>query len=213
MRQNNPLIEYGETVKLDAKDKKILTVLDKNARSSIADISRITGIQRDSVLYRINRMKEKKVIRFFHTVLNPSILGYPIYTFVNFTLHNLSEEKERAFLGFLKAHSNIVYVAKTTGKWDVSINIAAKDLKHFDEVMSQIRMKFSGIIKDYETASIIQEHTYDCMVGLVESQKREPLEVFRELATKTTKRFKERGITRADVAREIAAVRKEKRMR
>jgi hypothetical protein len=33
--------------------------------------------------------------------------------------------------------------------------------------MTQIRMKFSKIIKDYETASIIEEHKYDNMVGLV----------------------------------------------
>ena len=161
------LIEYGENAKLDAKDKKILEVIAVNARLSIADISRKTNIQRDSVLYRINKMQKQKAIRFFHTVLNPSVLGCEIYSFVNFVLCNLSDEKEKAFLAFLKTHPNIIYVAKTTGKWDFTINIAAKNLKHFDEIMTQIRMKFSGIIKDYDTASIIQEHKYDYMVDLV----------------------------------------------
>ena len=45
-------------VTLDKKDKKILQALDKNARLSIANISRKTGIQRDSILYRINKMKK-----------------------------------------------------------------------------------------------------------------------------------------------------------
>ncbi len=39
-------------------------------------------------------------------------------------------------------------------------------------------------------------------------KKREPIEVFRELAAEATKRFKERGITRKDIAMEIKAVRK-----
>lgn len=43
---------------------------------------------------------------------------------------------------------------------------------------------------------------------VVIKKRRTPLEVLEELAEKTTKRFRERGITRADVAREIAAVRK-----
>ena len=154
-------------VKLDEKDKKILTIINENARLSIADISRKTGIQRDSVLYRIKKMKKQKVIRFFHTVLDPTVLGHPIYTFVNFVLYNLTEEKERSFLGYLKAYPNVVYVAKTTGKWDFTINIAAKNLKHFDEVMKEIRMKFSKIIKEYETASIIEEYKYDYMVDLI----------------------------------------------
>lgn len=154
-------------VNLDPKDKKILEALDKNARLSIADISRKTGIQRDSVLYRINKMKKQKVIRFFHTVLDPTVIDYPIYTFVNFVLHNLTGENEKSFLGYLKSYPNVVYVAKTTGKWDFTINIAAKDLKHFDEIITQIRMKFSKIIKEYETASIIQEYKYDYMVDLI----------------------------------------------
>jgi DNA-binding Lrp family transcriptional regulator len=154
-------------VKLDKKDKKILEVLDQNARLSIADISRKTGIQRDSVLYRINKMQKQQVIRFFHAVINPIILEYPIYNFVNLVLYNLTEENEKSLLAYLKAHPNVVYLAKTTGKWDLTINIAAKNLKHFDEIMTQIRMKFSKIIKEYETASIIQEYKYDCMVGLV----------------------------------------------
>ncbi|MBI2142869.1 AbrB/MazE/SpoVT family DNA-binding domain-containing protein [Candidatus Woesearchaeota archaeon] len=40
--------------------------------------------------------------------------------------------------------------------------------------------------------------------------KREPIEVFRELAAEATKRFKERGVTREDIAKEIKAVRKAK---
>lgn len=161
------LIKYGEKVKLDLKDKKILQVLDKNARVTVAEISKKTNIPRDSVLYRINRMKKNNVIRFFHTVLNPSILGCEIYSFVNFILHNLTPKKENEFLAYLKTNPDVVYVAKTTGKWDFVINIAAKNLKEFDEILSKIRMNFSDIIKEYETSSIIQEHKYDYMVDLI----------------------------------------------
>ena len=113
-------------MKLDKKDKKILEVINNNARLSIANISRKTGIQRDSVLYRIKRMEKLNVIRFFHTAINPIVLGYPIYAFVNFVLHNLNKENEKLFSAYLKTLPNVVYVAKTTGKWDFTINIAAK---------------------------------------------------------------------------------------
>lgn len=158
---------YPELLKLDKKDKKILEVLNYNARLSIAEISRKTGIQRDSVLYRIKRMEKQKTIRFFHTVLNPGRLGYPIFAFVNIVLHNLDEKKEKNLLSFLKTHPNVIYVAKTTGKWDFTINIAAKNLQHFDEILTNIRMGFSPIIKEYDVASIIQEYKYDSMVGLI----------------------------------------------
>ncbi len=167
MKNRGYLISYGKSVELDEKDQKILKVLDKKSRSSIADISRKTGIPRDTVLYRMRKMKKRKVIRFYHTVLNPSILGYPVYTFVNFTLHNFDQEKEKKFLMFLKTHPNITYVAKTSGKWDIIINVASNNLKHFDEIMTQIRVNYSDLIKDYESSSIIQEYKYDDMTGLI----------------------------------------------
>ena len=165
---DSDLIKYKDAdVKLDAKDKKILGVLDKNARATIAEISSKTGIQRDSVLYRINRMKRNNTIRFFHAVLNPSVMGYEIYSFVNYVLHNLTPEREGKFLAFLRTHPSIVYVAKTTGRWDFVICVVARNLKEFDEILYQIRMKFSDIVKDYETSPIIQEYKYDCMVDLI----------------------------------------------
>ena len=154
-------------IKLDNKDKKILQTIDTKARLSIANISRKTGIQRDSVLYRINKMKKSGVIRFFSTTLNPEKMGYPISSFVNFELYNLTKQEEKKFIAFLKSHPYVVYVAKTTGRWDTTTQIVAKNLEQFDSTISEIRMKFPKIIKDYNTASIIKEIKYDNMVDLI----------------------------------------------
>ncbi len=161
------LIRYGEKVKLDAKDKKIVRILEENARATIADISRKTGIQRDSVLYRINRMQQQNVIRFFRTVLNPSLLGYDIYAVANYTLQNRTHEKEQAFIHHLQMQPNVVYIAKVSGQWDFIVNIAAKNMLEFDNILSEIRIRFSDIIKDSQISSIIQEYKYDKMVDLI----------------------------------------------
>jgi len=161
------LVAHSQPVKLDNKDKKILTVLNNNARSSIAEISKKTGIQRDSTIYRINKLRKQKVIRYFHTQLNPSAMGYPINSFVNFKLHNVSAEKEKKFAMFVKKHSNIRYVAKTTGTWDFTISILAKDLAHFNKIITEIRRKFPTTIKEYDSAAVIEELKLDDMTGLI----------------------------------------------
>lgn len=154
--------------KLDKKDKKILESINSNARLSVSQISRKTGIPRDSVHYRLQRLIKEKIIRFFHTVLNPDKLGYPIFTYVNFILYNFDQKKEEEFYKSLSGMKNVVYVAKTTGKWDCITAISAKNLAHLDEVLRNIRMKHSGIIKEIETASILKEYKYDYMADLVE---------------------------------------------
>ena len=155
-------------LKLDEKDKKILSVLNKNARKSIANISRATGIQRDSVLYRIKRMEEHSLILHYHAVLDPIVLGNPIYSFVTFELIYSSEDEKNKFISYLKSLKNISYIAKTSGKWDLIVNIVAKNLREFDQVLVDIRMKFSSIIKNYNSSSIIEEIKYDDMTELIE---------------------------------------------
>ena len=154
--------------KLDKTDKKILTILDKDARASVSDVARKTGLDRDVVHYRIQRLIKQKYILFFHTALDPVKLGYPVYSYVNLSLQNFNEEKEIKFYNTLKKHKNIVYVAKTSGKWDCIIAITAKDLLHFDNIMKDIRREFSDLIKDFDVSSIVEQFKFDSMVDLIE---------------------------------------------
>ncbi|MBS3101846.1 Lrp/AsnC family transcriptional regulator [Candidatus Woesearchaeota archaeon] len=164
----NHLLEYGERIKLDGKDKKIIEQLQKNAKQSISQVARKTNLPRDVVKYRIKRLEENKIVRFYHAFLNPSKLGFPLYVYAMFSLYNIEPEEESKFVSFLRQHPNLIYVAKTSGKWDFCIGVCARDYKQFDEVLREIRKKFTGVLKDYEAMPIIQEYKYDWMADLIE---------------------------------------------
>jgi DNA-binding Lrp family transcriptional regulator len=155
-----------EQVKLDAKDKKILDQLYRNARVPLSDIARKTGIPKDSVLYRVRRLEKLGVVRYV-AILNPSKIGHPIFKFVNLILHNFHPKEEERFVSFIKSHPNIIYSAKTSGRYDYTIAICAKSLRHFDEVMKVLRTEYSSIIKDFETVDILEEYKYDYMIDLI----------------------------------------------
>lgn len=161
-------ITYGEKIKLDKKDKKILEALYEDGRMPISKIAKKTGIQRDSINYRIKKMLKEKVISFIIPILNPPKMGFPTVNYVSIELQNLNEEIEEKFIGFLKQHKNIIYVGSLSGRWDYLITIAVKDSGHFYEVFKEIRSKFSSIIKGYETSIIIDEPKYDRSIGLID---------------------------------------------
>jgi DNA-binding Lrp family transcriptional regulator len=156
-----------EKVKLDRKDKKILELLYKNSRTPITQIARKTGIPKDSVLYRVKRLRKLEVVRYA-AILDPVKIGYPIFKFINLVLYNFDEEREKKFLSFINTHPNITYSAKTSGRYDYTIAICAKNLIHFDKVLKQLRTEFSDMIKDFETVDIIEEYKYDYMIDLIE---------------------------------------------
>ena len=157
----------GDKVKLDAKDKKIVEQLQKNCRQTIQEIAKATKLPRDVVVYRIKKMEDQKVIRAHHTMLNPQKLGYPLYVYVLFSCHNIKPEEETKFLNYLKSHKQIIYVAKNSGKYDFTIGVCAKDYMDFDNVIRDIRQKFSDVIKDIESLPTVQEYKYDYMVDLI----------------------------------------------
>lgn len=165
--QDKYLLEYGEKVKLDGKDKKIIEQLQRNAKQSTSQIARKTKLPRDVVKYRIKKLEENKVIRFYHAFLNPSKLGYPLYAYVTFSLLNIDPEDEEKFISFLKQYPKIIYVAKFSGKWDFAIGLCAKNYKDMDEIIRDIRKKFSKVIKEFEVSPVIQEYKYDWMVDLI----------------------------------------------
>jgi Lrp/AsnC family transcriptional regulator, leucine-responsive regulatory protein len=157
-------------IKLDLTDKKILDALYLNARAPIAELSNKTGIQRDVIKYRIDKMVNNNVIRYFTPILNPARFGFPIWTWVNIVFQNFDSDEQKKFHDHLMRHDNIVYISRVTGRYNFLIGVGARDLEHFDDIMSKIMSKFSHLIKEYDTSSIIQESKYDYMVGLVIQQ-------------------------------------------
>ncbi len=156
----------GEKAKLDSKDRKILEQLQRNARQSIAQLSKNTCLPRDVIVYRIKKLEKEKVIRQHHTMLNPAKLGYPLYVYVMLACYNTKPEEEKRLISYLKGHKQIVYVAKNSGKYDFTIGICAKDYMDFDEIIRHIRQRFTDMIKDLESLPTVQEYKFDWMADL-----------------------------------------------
>ena len=162
--------EFNEKVaKLDWKDKKILEQLNKNARMSLTEISKKTGIPKDSVLYRIRRMEKNEVFRYA-VILNPLKLGLPIFNAVYLQLINFDKQKEEQLIAHIKSNPYLVYSAKVVGKYDFIISIVAKNMLQFEQIFDEFKTKFNIIIKDFDVLSIIEEHKYDYLIDLIKEK-------------------------------------------
>jgi len=151
---------YGEKVKLDEKDKQILSILAENGRASTVSIAKQVGISRDAVKYRIDRLMKETVIQGFVAVINPPKIGLPLYSQVEISLLNLSPEREKKLIEYIKAAPYIVYASKTMGRHDVYLEVFSKHPGHLDEILGKLREKFSDIIKDIEVTVMIKEYKW-----------------------------------------------------
>lgn len=84
---------------LDAIDKKILTILQKDARTPVKDIAQEVFLTAPAVSARINHLVKQNYITGFHASLNPELLGYHIKAFINL---EVAPKDKRNFILILK---------------------------------------------------------------------------------------------------------------
>lgn len=67
---------------LDASDRRLIEALDRNARTSTADLARLIGLSAQSTSDRLKRLEDIGVITAFTLRLDPVALGLPIGAYI-----------------------------------------------------------------------------------------------------------------------------------
>jgi len=112
---------------LDDLDRKLLTILQSNARESASEISRKTGYNENTIRYRIERLKKSGVIKEFTALLNPRLIGLPFAAIMMITTepNQLKDVFEK--LAILEETKHIL---QATGKHDLIV------VAHYDSMTS-----------------------------------------------------------------------------
>ena len=110
--------------KLDLKDKKILFILLQNSTIPTNKLAKLVGLSKNSVIYRIKKMREARIIERFHPVLSQRALG--MYTHDIFLKYRASETEEKKIREYVKKHPNVVWATTLFGKWDLFVQIVSE---------------------------------------------------------------------------------------
>ena len=134
-----------EKIKLDLKDKKMLTILDENARYSNSQIARKVQLSKPAIEYRLNRFKKNNIIFEFYTVIDFTKLGYSQYK-LYFKFQDTTLEDEKKIVNYWNKDKNAVWVAQIRGRWDLAVSILAKSNFEFGKILSRFMNEFSKFI-------------------------------------------------------------------
>ena len=69
--------------KLDNIDRKIIEMLQKNARTPVKEIAKEVFLSSPAVSARIEHLEKNGLITGYHAQINPVFLGYHIKAFIN----------------------------------------------------------------------------------------------------------------------------------
>lgn len=153
----------SSTLKIDQKDRKILTILQKNARESLTNIARQVNLSVDSVHKRIKKMQKADIFKQSIKV-NPVNVGYPLISDVRIRLRNTHAAKVNKLILHLKTHPKIVNLFRMMGEWDIICVMIGKDAQDLNQTSLEIRDQFADIIADWRSClqlELLKFESYD----------------------------------------------------
>ncbi|MEK6836575.1 MAG: winged helix-turn-helix transcriptional regulator [Nanoarchaeota archaeon] len=134
-------------MKLDEKDLKLLGYLYHSNREPFTKIAKATGLSRIQVEYKFNKFIKEGYIKKFMTMLNYSLLGYPIYALLLIKLEKFSSLN--IFTRNMEKTKNCISWAECFGRYDIFSNLIFKSEEEMSKFLSNLINNESGPVSEY----------------------------------------------------------------
>ena len=122
-------------MRLDKIDKKILIILQRNAKITNSKLSKEIGLSPAPTLERVRKLESNGIISGYHAKLNKSKLGLRVSTFVMVSLKVHNKKNLLSFLDKIKDLENIVECHHITGSADFILKVVAENIESYQDLM------------------------------------------------------------------------------
>lgn len=130
---------------LDDIDRRILTLLQEDARISNADLAREVGLSPSPCLRRLRELEASGVIRRHVSLLDPARVGLPLSVFVQVTLERQIESALDAFERTMLERPEVMECYLMTGDSDYLLRIVVTDVAAYERFLKDHLTRISGV--------------------------------------------------------------------
>jgi Lrp/AsnC family transcriptional regulator for asnA, asnC and gidA len=136
---------------LDEMDKRIVRVLQKNARTPNTEIARALGVTETTIRNRVARLLDEKQIEVV-AVVNPDATEATLSAFLEINLHPKDLD---AVVDRLRARGEVRYLGLTLGRAQIIIEAFFRDHEHLLEFQTGVVATLPGVTA-VETAIVVR---------------------------------------------------------
>lgn len=130
---------------MDRLDRKILAVLQSNARASLQEIGQAVGLSPSPCWSRIKKMEEAGVIQGYTVRINPQALDLADTVLVQVTLDSHSDNTLEKFGEILASIPEVIEAHLVSGDYDYLLRVVVKDTRDYERLLREKLYKIKGI--------------------------------------------------------------------
>ena len=139
---------------MDQTDRKILTALQSQGRTSNVELARANGLAPSSMLERVRRLEDKGVITGYRAELDPKQLGYQIQAMVMINLGRHQETRIEDFEAGVAAIPEVKACFHVAGRYDYILHLTVRDIDHLANLVKH-RLSAIGGVEKQETFLVL----------------------------------------------------------
>ena len=128
---------------IDELDKKILSLVSKNARVPYLEVARECNVSGAAIHQRIQRLIKNGVIIGSEFIINPKSIGFSTCAYMGVYLQKAALYND--VLKKLEQIPEIVECHYTTGVYSLFVKVVTRDNEHLKDVLSNKLQKIDGI--------------------------------------------------------------------
>jgi len=121
---------------MDEIMKRILTILEQNARTSYTQIAKRLGISETTVRNRVKALMKEGVLKGFTVRTCPEKLGKAITAMVGVDIGGETTPEITDKLAGIKEVSDLYVI---TGEFDLLLRVICENISRLDEILEEIR--------------------------------------------------------------------------
>lgn len=121
---------------MDTIDKKIISILQKNARTPLKQIASEVFLTSPAVSSRIERLEKQGILKGYCAVVDPLKLDYHIKAYINL---EISPAQKPEVYPFLQSHPNVLECDCVTGNYSVLVKVAFPSTMELDVFIGELQ--------------------------------------------------------------------------
>jgi DNA-binding Lrp family transcriptional regulator len=140
---------------IDDFDRKILALLQADARLTNNDLSERVNLSPSQCSRRRQRLEEGGLIRGYRAVLDRDRLGFPLVNIISVTLATHNRDNARRFAELLARLPEVLEAHALTGEMDYFVKVVTPDLKSLAEFVNDVLLPHESV-QHVKTSIVLQ---------------------------------------------------------
>ncbi len=150
---------------MDAIDKKILMLLQKDAKQNTKEIAEKVGLSVSPTFERIKKLEQKQYIKGYAAMLDASKIGKSISVYCQVTLAIHSRELIDEFKQQILALKEVNGCFHVSGNYDFLLKVAVNDMNEYQKFIIEKLSVIKGI-SNVQSSFVMEEIKNDFTYNL-----------------------------------------------